>query len=209
MLRILTVLLAAAFAASPARAEVYKCLGAHGLVTYQDTPCGAGAVENVIEIVDDRSYNAPPSAEMKKAAEELRKKDRELVERLDKERAERQLREAERPQPYYGSGSRYQPPMVGLVGPYWGSIDAWRPGFSFIPHRISRRHAIVPGTALDPTLNCLACPLLPGQSLPQLRHVHAHSHFIDHPLRRTMVRGHGPRPGLGGSRSSRVGFAEK
>src|SRR3990172_9547579 len=142
MLRILAVLLVAAFATSSAFAEVYKCKGSQGRVTYQDTPCGAGVVEKVIEIVDDRAYNPPLSAEMQKAAEELRKKNRELAERLNNESKERQAREAER-RASEEQRARYQPPSVAAVDYYDGGT--YRSGYFFNPYFTPRRHAMFPG----------------------------------------------------------------
>lgn len=157
MLRILGVMLITGIAASPVTAAVYKCTGNDSRVTYQDTPCREGAGEIVMAILDDRAYDPPPSAQMQQATEELRRQDRELTERLDKDREERALREAQRPPPYYGSGSRFPLPLP--PSGYWGGFGRLHPGLIFPPRPVSHPPVMPLGALPEPAFSCLACPL--------------------------------------------------
>ncbi len=193
MLRILGVILITGIAASPATAAVYKCTGNDSRVTYQDTPCREGAGEIVMAILDDRAYDPPHSAEMQQATEELRRQDRELTERLDKDREERALREAERPPPYYGSGSRF-PPLLPPSG-YRGGFGRLHPGFVFPPRPVFHLPVMSLGALPEPAFSCLACPLSrPG--------VTRQSRADSHKLSSAMVRRGGTVHTVSGPRSS-------
>jgi hypothetical protein len=135
------MLLALALAVSPASAAVYKCKAANGGVTYQDVPCAAGTVEDVVTIVNDRAYDPPLSKEMEEAAAALRQRHKELTERLDRQRAELQQRNEEE-RLRAEDRSRYRPSSVTLSEPYYpdyGYVDAWPSGaYPSFPYRLRR-----------------------------------------------------------------------
>src|SRR5438445_1270360 len=55
----LSVLLLAGYAAG-ARAEVYKCIDAHGAASFQDRPCAQAADQSVVALAPAPAYALPP-----------------------------------------------------------------------------------------------------------------------------------------------------
>ena len=111
---------------SAAVADVYKCKAADGTVTYQDSPCRAGSVESVVDVVEGRALSPDESAAMDKASEDLRQRDRELADRLERERLARLQHEAE-------EQARYAAPAVAPAVVYPESYGVWRGGLYFPP----------------------------------------------------------------------------
>jgi hypothetical protein len=122
-----------------ASGQAYKCKAADGSVTYQDTPCRAGSSESVVDVPEPRPVSPEDAAAMEKAREDLRERDRELADRLERERLARLQREAEE-QARYAASSPAAPTVV-----YPDELGVWRAGVYFPPYYGAPTFPIRPG----------------------------------------------------------------
>jgi uncharacterized protein DUF4124 len=120
MYRAIVVTVLAATAALPAMAQVFRCVGAGGAVTYQQQPCEGGAQGGPTQIPTTFPDHVAPRAEL---AAQAAAADARIQKRLELESAERMARaeQASRekdvqhePMPAYADGW----PVIFAGGPH-------------------------------------------------------------------------------------------
>lgn len=91
-MRILIVMLLS-FVALPAAAQVYRCVGKHGAVSYQPSPCNNANKQEQLEIVSDPAKDAEAKARLEavRSEYETRKINRQEA---DKQAMEQRLKQA-------------------------------------------------------------------------------------------------------------------
>ncbi len=134
----LVAVLAILGVAPAAHGQAYKCKAGDGSVTYQDAPCRAGSSESVVDVPEPLPVSPEDAAAMEKAREDLRQRDRELADRLERERLARLQREADEQARY--AASTPAPAMV-----YPDELGVWRAGVYFPPYYGAPTFPIRPG----------------------------------------------------------------